>query len=61
MAPDEQHADRLVVRRLIQASREEVFAAWTDPESIKHWMCPGDIVEAEAHLDLRPGGRHPSA
>lgn len=48
--------DRLVIRRLIPAPREDVFAAWTDPESIKHWMCPGDIVTAEAQLDLRVGG-----
>jgi uncharacterized protein YndB with AHSA1/START domain len=47
----------LVVRRLIPASRQEVFAAWIDPESICHWMCPGDIVSAEAQLDPRVGGR----
>jgi uncharacterized protein YndB with AHSA1/START domain len=48
--------DRLVIRRLIPAPREDVFAAWTDPESIKHWMCPGNIVTTEAQLDLRVGG-----
>ncbi len=54
--PDTQ--DRLVIRRLIRAPREDVFAAWTDPESIKHWMCPGDIVTAEAQLDPRVGGSY---
>ncbi|HYM11932.1 MAG TPA: SRPBCC domain-containing protein [Bryobacterales bacterium] len=49
--------DTLVVRRLIPATREEVFAAWTDPESIKHWMCPGDATTAEAQLDPRVGGK----
>lgn len=58
MAVGEQHPDRLVVRKVIQASREEVFAAWTDPESIRVWMCPGDIVTAEAHLDPRVGGSY---
>jgi len=57
MTAEKPDADRLVVRRVIPASRDAVFAAWTDPESIKHWMCPGDIIEAEAHLDPRPGGR----
>ena len=29
-----------VVRRL-PASREEVFDAWLDAESLQEWMCPG--------------------
>ena len=58
MAAGEERADRLVVRRVIRASREIVFAAWTNPESMKHWMCPGDIVAADAQLDPRPGGSY---
>jgi len=49
--------DRLVVRKLIAAPREEVFAAWSDPENMRHWMCPGDVVTAEAQLDFRVGGQ----
>lgn len=58
MAAGEERPDRLVVRRVIRASREVVFAAWTDPESMRHWMCPGDIVSADAQLDPRPGGSY---
>ncbi len=58
MAAGEEYPDRLVVRRVIRASREVVFAAWTDPDSIRHWMCPGDIVTAEAQLDPRVGGSY---
>jgi uncharacterized protein YndB with AHSA1/START domain len=58
MALDEERPDRLVVRKVIQASRDEVFAAWIDPESIRYWMCPGDIVAAEAQLDPRVGGSY---
>jgi len=58
MAAGEEGSDRLVVRRVIRASREVVFAAWTDPESMRHWMCPGDIVAAEAQLDPRVGGSY---
>jgi uncharacterized protein YndB with AHSA1/START domain len=58
MAAGEERPDRLVVRKIIQASREEVFAAWIDPESIRDWMCPGDIVSAEAQLDPRIGGSY---
>lgn len=50
--------DRLVVRKIIPASREEVFAAWIDPESIRDWMCPGETVTAEARLDPRVGGSY---
>lgn len=60
MAAEEEHPDRLVIRRVIPASREEVFAAWIDPESIRHWMCPGDIVLAEAQGRPAGGGRVPN-
>lgn len=56
-APKEESI-RLVVRKIIPASPEEVFAAWTDPESIRQWMCPGDIDETVATLDLRVGGTY---
>jgi uncharacterized protein YndB with AHSA1/START domain len=56
MAADEGRPDRLVVRKVIPASREDVFAAWVDPESIRHWMCPGDATTAEAQVDPRVGG-----
>jgi uncharacterized protein YndB with AHSA1/START domain len=48
--------NRVVIRRMLPATREEVFAAWTDPESIAQWMCPGDVTRAEAQLDVRVGG-----
>jgi uncharacterized protein YndB with AHSA1/START domain len=48
--------NRLVVRRLMPASRERVFAAWTDPEGMREWMCPGSVVSTEATLDVRVGG-----
>lgn len=58
ITPKDERPDRLVVRRVIPASREEVFAAWIDPESVRHWMCPGDILTAEARLDPRVGGTY---
>jgi uncharacterized protein YndB with AHSA1/START domain len=53
----ENRADRLVVRKLIRATCHEVFQAWTDPESISQWMCPGSCTTAEATLDVRTGGK----
>src|SRR5262245_51239710 len=46
----------LIIRRRIRATREELFAQWTDPESMRLWMCPGNIVSSEVHMDLRVGG-----
>jgi uncharacterized protein YndB with AHSA1/START domain len=40
----------MVVRRRMPAPREVVFEAWIDPKGIHEWMCPGDVVSAEATL-----------
>ncbi len=53
----EESDDRLVIHKLIPASREEVFAAWSDPAGMRYWMCPGDVILTEAQLDFRVGGR----
>lgn len=37
----------------LQASRESVFAAWTEPDLLVRWWGP----EAQAEVDLRVGGR----
>jgi uncharacterized protein YndB with AHSA1/START domain len=47
---------RIVARRRMPAPREIVYEAWIDPEGLREWMCPGDIVSAEAVLDVRVGG-----
>ena len=48
--------NKLVIRKLIPASREEVFAAWTEAESVAQWMCPGQVITVPAQLDVRVGG-----
>ncbi|HET9309326.1 MAG TPA: SRPBCC domain-containing protein [Candidatus Sulfotelmatobacter sp.] len=47
---------RIVVRRKMPVPRELVYESWTDPEGIREWMCPGDVISAEATLDVRVGG-----
>ena len=47
---------RVVVCRRMPVPRELVYAAWTDTEGLREWMCPGDVVSAEAVLDVRVGG-----
>lgn len=46
-----------MIRRLIDAPRTEVFGAWQDAEGMGEWMCPGDVVSAQADLDVRVGGK----
>ena len=47
---------RVVARRRMPAPREIVYQAWIDHEGMREWMCPGDVVSAEATLDVRVGG-----
>ncbi len=49
-----QQSGELVVERVLPATPEQVFAAWTTPERIAAWMSP--VGRAEAEIDLREGG-----
>jgi uncharacterized protein YndB with AHSA1/START domain len=46
----------LVLTRFIDAPREKVFRAWTDPELLKQWFAPLPYTTPVAELDVRPGG-----
>jgi uncharacterized protein YndB with AHSA1/START domain len=48
----------LIVRRVVPAPRDAVFAAWTDPELLARWWGPRGVRLAAAEIDLRPGGRY---
>ena len=47
-------AGALVVERVLPASPDEVFDAWTTPSRMAAWMSP--VGAAEAEVDLRVGG-----
>jgi uncharacterized protein YndB with AHSA1/START domain len=47
---------QIVARRRMPAPREIVYQAWIDPEGMREWMCPGDVLSTEATLDVRVGG-----
>ena len=49
--------ETLVVRRVIPALRERVFAAWLDPKSLAQWMRPAGMTDATAEVDPKVGGR----
>ncbi len=46
----------LRVSRTFSASRERVFAAWTDPQQLKTWWGPHGFTTPSAEIDLRVGG-----
>jgi uncharacterized protein YndB with AHSA1/START domain len=46
----------LMLTRLINAPREKVYRAWTDPEILKQWFAPQPYTTPVAELDVRPGG-----
>lgn len=47
----------LVIQRILAATCEEVFAAWTNPASIQAWMCPGPgVTSTVVEMDLQIDG-----
>jgi uncharacterized protein YndB with AHSA1/START domain len=46
----------LVLTRLIDAPREKLYRAWTEPELLKQWFAPAPVTTPVAELDVRPGG-----
>jgi uncharacterized protein YndB with AHSA1/START domain len=46
----------LIVTRVIDAPREKVFKAWTDPALLKKWFAPAPFTTPKVEIDVRPGG-----
>lgn len=46
----------LVLARIIDAPRANIFRAWTDPDVLKRWFTPAPWTTSRAELDVRPGG-----
>ena len=56
--PADAPSDRLLVlTRLLNAPRERVFAAWTEPAHVVNWWGPHGYQVVECEADLRVGGR----
>jgi uncharacterized protein YndB with AHSA1/START domain len=47
----------IVSSRIVKASREIVYAAWTDPGHLKNWWGPAGFTNTFKEFDLRPGGK----
>jgi uncharacterized protein YndB with AHSA1/START domain/predicted enzyme related to lactoylglutathione lyase len=46
----------LAVTRVLDASMEEVWKAWTEPEYVMRWWGPTGFTSPRAELDVREGG-----
>lgn len=49
-------AREILIRRQLDAPRELVFQAWTQPERLMRWWAPAGCTTAACTVDLRPGG-----
>jgi len=46
----------LVLERTLNAPRDLVWKAWTDPKLLKQWFAPKPYEISEIEMDLSPGG-----
>jgi len=55
-APESQ----ILITRVFEAPREQVFKAWTDPEEVAAWFGPAgmETPRERIEIDLRVGGRY---
>lgn len=47
----------LMITRLIDASREQIFEAWTRPELLSQWWAPRPYTTPGVEIEAYPGGR----
>jgi uncharacterized protein YndB with AHSA1/START domain len=47
----------IVLVRVLDAARDAVFTAWTDPDAFCQWFGPEGFTCAVREMDARPGGR----
>lgn len=47
----------LVLDLTLDAPKEKLYGAWTDPELLKQWFAPKPWTISSVDHDLRPGGR----
>ena len=47
---------KVVIRRTLAATPEEVYDAWLDSAGMRVWMCPGPVTSCDVDLEPRVGG-----
>lgn len=48
----------LVIRRILNASPQRVYEAWTQPNLATDFICPPEVTVADVSLDVRVGGAY---
>ena len=56
--PERADDSSLRISRIVRVTPERAFAAWTDPERIRHWWGPAGVTCPDARIDLRVGGEY---
>jgi uncharacterized protein YndB with AHSA1/START domain len=51
-------AEEMEITRIIDAPRERVWRAWTDPDLVKQWWGPKGFTSPVQKIDLRVGGEY---
>jgi uncharacterized protein YndB with AHSA1/START domain len=49
-------AQEVFFTRILDAARELVWKAWTDPQHVAQWWGPNGFTNPVCELDVRPGG-----
>jgi uncharacterized protein YndB with AHSA1/START domain len=49
--------ESLTLTRLLDAPREAVWEAWTDPQQLAEWWGPHGFTAPVVELDVQPGGQ----
>jgi uncharacterized protein YndB with AHSA1/START domain len=50
-------AEKFIINRVFEATRDVVFAMWTDPEHFVKWLPPKGFTMEFLNADIRTGGR----
>ncbi|CDG83085.1 SRPBCC family protein [Janthinobacterium agaricidamnosum] len=56
MSTTTESSEEFVVTRILDAPRELVFKAWTEPERLERWWGPAGFVLSVLTLELEAGG-----
>jgi uncharacterized protein YndB with AHSA1/START domain len=54
---EKQQTKEVTLTRILNAPRELVFKAWTDPKELAKWWGPHGFTAPVCEVDLRPGGK----